>query len=175
MSVRWVVVLVGFLALVAAVFALGAGGEAGIGKPAPEISGSTWINSPPLRLADLKGKVVLVEFWTLGCYNCRNVEPYVKAWHAKFADQGLVVVGVHTPETERERDIKTVRSYVAERGIRYPVAVDEGFATWERYGNRYWPALYLIDKKGTIRLVQIGEGGYEKTEARIAELLASGG
>ncbi len=175
MTLRWMGVLVSLPLLVAAAFAVGKGGEAGAGKPAPEISGSTWINSAPLRIADLKGKVILVEFWTLACYNCRNVEPYVKAWHAKFAAKGLVVVGVHTPETERERDLKTVKDYVAERGIRYPVVVDEGYATWERYGNHYWPALYLIDKKGIVRLVQIGEGGYEQTEARIAELMAAGG
>lgn len=145
--------------------------EAGIGMPAPEISGQSWLNSEPLRIAELKGKVVLVEFWTFGCYNCRNVEPYIKGWHQKYSDKGLVVIGVHAPEFNYERGLAGVQRYVREHAIRYPVAIDNDFATWKRYGNRYWPAIYLIDKRGVVRHLRVGEGGYEQTEGRIQALL----
>ena len=141
------------------------------GRTAPEITGQTWINSEPLRLADLKGKVVMVEFWTFGCYNCRNVQPYVKEWHKKYADRGLVVIGVHTPETDFERYSKNVEHYVREEQITYAVVTDNDFATWTRYGNRAWPTVYLIDKQGTIRYLHIGEGAYAQTEEFIQELL----
>ncbi len=147
--------------------ALGCGG-----KPAPDITGSTWLNSPPLRLAELRNKVVLVEFWTLGCSNCRNVEPYVKKWNEKYASQGLVVVGVHSPEFDYEKEIDTVRGYVRKQDIRHAVVIDNDFAIWNRFANRYWPAMYLIDKTGAVCSVQIGEGGYEKTERQIRQLLA---
>jgi thiol-disulfide isomerase/thioredoxin len=143
-----------------------------IGAPAPEITGQVWINSEPLRLADLKGKVVLVEFWTFGCVNCRNVEPHVKAWHQKYADKGLVVIGVHTPESDFERYVKNVQHYVREEQIPYPVVTDNDFATWTRYGNRAWPAMYLVDKQGVLRYVHIGEGRYAQTEQQIQTLLA---
>jgi thiol-disulfide isomerase/thioredoxin len=142
-----------------------------IGKPAPEISGQSWLNSRALTLAELRGKVVLLEFWTFACVNCRNVEPYVKSWHRKYADQGLVVIAVHAPEFSYERVIANVQRYIQERGISYPVAIDNDFATWNRYKNRYWPAMYLIDKRGIIRYLRIGEGGYPQTEQRITELL----
>jgi thiol-disulfide isomerase/thioredoxin len=142
-----------------------------IGKPAPEISGQTWINSKPLRLAELKGKVVLLEFWTFGCYNCRNVEPHVKAWHQKYADKGLVVIGVHAPEFSYERVIANVQRYVRDHAILYPIAIDNDFITWNRYKNRYWPALYLIDKRGIIRYTRVGEGGYARTDQAIQALL----
>jgi thiol-disulfide isomerase/thioredoxin len=145
------------------------GGENG--RSAPEITGQTWINTDPLRLADLKGKVVMVEFWTFGCYNCRNVQPYVKEWHRKYADQGLVVIGVHTPETDFERYSKNVEHYVHEEQIPYAVVTDNDFATWTRYGNRAWPTVYLIDKQGIIRYMHIGEGAYPQTEEFIRELL----
>ena len=145
--------------------------EAEVGMPAPEISGQSWLNSEPLRLAELKDKVVLVEFWTFGCYNCRNVEPYLKEWHQKYADKGLVVIGVHAPEFNYERVLANVQRYVREHAISYPVAVDNDFATWKRYGNRYWPAMYLIDKRGVIRYLRIGEGGYQETEQQIRALL----
>ncbi len=143
-----------------------------VGRQAPELLNETWLNSGPLHLSDLKGKVVMVEFWTYGCYNCRNVEPYIKQWHKKFAPQGLAVIGVHSPEFDSERDIENVKRYVRERGIAYPVAIDNDFATWKNYHNRYWPALYLIDKKGVIRYVHVGEGEYALTEQTIQALLA---
>jgi thiol-disulfide isomerase/thioredoxin len=145
---------------------------AGSGAPAPEISGHVWINTDPLRLADLKGKVVLVEFWTFGCFNCRNVEPHVKEWHQQYADKGLVVIGVHTPESEFERYEKNVRHYVREENIPYAVVTDNDFTTWTRYGNRAWPTVYLIDKQGALRYSHIGEGSYAQTEQQIQTLLA---
>ncbi len=146
-----------------------------LGRQAPELLNETWLNAQPLHLADLKGKVVMVEFWTYGCYNCRNVEPYVKQWHKKFAPQGFVVVGVHSPEFDNERDIENVKRYVREHAITYPVAIDNDFATWKSYNNRYWPAMYLIDKQGVIRYVHVGEGEYATTEQKIQALLAEGG
>jgi thiol-disulfide isomerase/thioredoxin len=146
--------------------------NAGVGMKAPEISNETWLNSAPLRLSDLQGKVVMVEFWTFGCYNCRNVEPYVKQWHQKYAGQGFVVIGVHSPEFSHEREIERVRSYIKEHGIRFAVPIDNDFSTWNKYGNRYWPAMYLIDKQGVIRHIRIGEGGYQETEQLIRNLLA---
>jgi thiol-disulfide isomerase/thioredoxin len=145
--------------------------RAGVGMPAPEISGQTWFNSKPLKLAELRGKVVLVEFWTFGCFNCRNVEPYVKAWHQKYADHGLVVIAVHAPEFSYERVIANVERYLREHSILYPVAIDNEFNTWKRYNNGYWPAVYLIDKRGTIRYLRVGEGGYRETEQQIRDLL----
>ena len=146
--------------------------NAGVGMKAPDITNPTWLNSEPLRLADLKGKVVMVEFWTFGCYNCRNVEPYVKQWHQKYADQGFVVIGVHSPEFSHERDIENVRRYIKDHDIRFAVPIDNDFSTWNKYGNRYWPAMYLIDKQGVIRHIRIGEGGYQDTEQWITTLLA---
>jgi len=140
---------------------------------APEIVSDTWINSPPQTLASLKGRVVLVEFWTFACQNCRNVEPYVKRWHERYAEKGLFVIGVHSPEFPNEADVGNVRRYVQEHEIRHAIALDNDFANWKRYGNRYWPALYLIDKQGFIRYVTVGEGGYDLTETRLKELLAA--
>jgi thiol-disulfide isomerase/thioredoxin len=139
--------------------------------PAPPLSGDAWLNTEPLSLEALRGKVVLVEFWTFACWNCKNVEPYVKDWHARYADEGLVVIAVHTPEFEREKKLENVRRYVAEHEITHPVLIDNGFTTWRRYGNRYWPALYLIDKQGRLRHKRIGEGDYERTESWIQRLL----
>jgi thiol-disulfide isomerase/thioredoxin len=145
--------------------------NAGVGMPAPEITGQSWLNSAPLKLAELRGKVVLVEFWTFGCYNCRNVEPYIMAWHQKYVDRGLVVIGVHAPEFSYERVIANVQRYVREHAIQYPIAIDNDFNTWKRYNNRYWPAMYLIDKRGIIRYLRVGEGGYQETEQHIRALL----
>jgi cytochrome c biogenesis protein CcdA/thiol-disulfide isomerase/thioredoxin len=141
--------------------------------PAPELAGITaWINSEPTTLAALRGKVVLVQFWTFGCINCVHVQPYVKAWYDRYAADGFVVLGVHTPELSFERDISNVRDAVARAGIRYPVAFDPAYATWNAYRNSYWPAFYFVDKSGTIRHVHFGEGDYEGSEAVIRELLA---
>jgi thiol-disulfide isomerase/thioredoxin len=149
-----------------------AGASAGVGMKAPDITSPTWLNSEPLRLANLKGNVVLVEFWTFGCYNCRNVEPYVKQWHETYADQGFVIIGVHSPEFSHEREIDRVRRYIKDHDIRFAVPIDNDFSTWNAYGNRYWPAMYLIDKRGVICHVRIGEGGYRETEQMIQSLLA---
>ena len=143
-------------------------------RAAPEIEAELWLNSEPLRRSDLDGKVVLVEFWTFGCYNCKNIEPYVKAWHARYADAGLVVIAVHSPEFRFERDLDEVRSYVEENGIEHPVAVDNRFDTWRRFGNWAWPTLYVVDRRGVIRHTRVGEGGYRETEAVIQQLLAEG-
>lgn len=153
-------------------FVLSGVAYAAIGMQAPEITNDIWLNSPPLHVANLKGKVVMVEFWTFGCYNCRNVEPYVKQWHRKYADQGLVVIGVHSPEFSHEREVENVQRYLKEHDIHFAVPIDNDFSTWNKYGNRYWPAMYLIDKQGVIRHVRIGEGGYQETERLIQSLLA---
>ena len=146
--------------------------DASIGQEAPEISSSVWINSEPLSNQSLLGKVVLVEFWTFGCYNCRNVEPKIKEWHQRYSDMGLVVIGIHSPEFSFEKDIEAVRTYVKKKHILYPVTIDNDFFNWNRFKNRYWPAIYLIDKKGVIRYVRAGEGGYRKTRQVIEMLLA---
>lgn len=166
------VVLFGILVTLAVVSAFGPFAQGRVGIPAPEIASRTWINSEPKRMVDLRGKVVLVEFWTFGCYNCRNVEPYVKDWHRKYMDQGLVIVGIHSPEFSYEHDVESVKRYLREHDIRYAVPIDNDFSTWDRYGNRYWPAMYLIDKQGIIRYTRFGEGGYEQTEQWIRTLLA---
>lgn len=146
--------------------------EAGIGTKAPEITNKVWLNSEPQHLADLQGKVVMVEFWTFGCWNCRNIEPYVKAWHQKYADQGLVVIAIHSPEFQYEQDVDRVQDYIKEKELAYAVPIDNEFKTWRKFRNRYWPTLYLIDKKGIIQYTRIGEGEYETTEKEIQRLLA---
>ena len=139
---------------------------------APEVRGITdWINSEPLSLGSLRGKVVLVHFWTFGCINCIHVQPYVKAWYDRYHEAGLVVVGVHTPELSFERDIGNVRKAVAEADVRFPVAFDPAYATWQAYGNHYWPAFYFVDRHGAIRHVHFGEGDYDGSEQVIRQLL----
>ena len=141
--------------------------------PAPELTGITaWINTEPTSLAALRGKVVLVHFWTFGCINCIHVQPYVKAWYERYAAEGFVVLGVHTPELSFERDIANVREAVAKADVRFPVAFDPSYATWNAYANSYWPAFYFVDKAGHIRHVHFGEGDYDGSEAVIRELLA---
>jgi thiol-disulfide isomerase/thioredoxin len=137
--------------------------------------GGAWINSEPLNLTALgaEGKVVLVDFWTFGCYNCRNTLPYLKQWWEKYKDQGLVIVGVHTPEFNSERVLANVQDAVKEQGIAWPVVQDNDYAIWRAYGNRYWPRFYLVDERGQIIYDHIGEGAYEETEARIAGALAA--
>lgn len=142
---------------------------------APEFRGiDHWLNGPPLRLEDLRGKVVLVEFWTYSCINCVRVLPRVKQWHARYKDQGLVVIGIHTPEYGFEKSPENVRAAAQRFGITYPVAQDNGYETWNAYGNRYWPALYLIDQQGRIVYRHFGEGQYEQTESKIRSLLENG-
>lgn len=140
---------------------------------APEFTGiDTWLNSDPLTMQQLRGKVVLVDFWTYTCINCIHVLPYVKTWNQKYKDQGLVVVGVHTPEYPFERDTGKVKAAIKQFGITYPVAQDNSYATWRAYDNQYWPAFYLVDKKGHVVYTHFGEGDYEQTEAKIKALLA---
>lgn len=139
---------------------------------APEFSGITnWFNSEPLTLEGLKGKVVLVEFWTYDCINCIRVLPHVKEWHERYKDEGLVVVGIHTPEYGRERIPANVEKAIKRFKITYPVAQDNEYKTWNAFENRYWPALYLFNEKGEIVHSHFGEGAYAETEARIREAL----
>ena len=119
--------------------------------------------------------MVLVEFWTFGCWNCRNVEPHIKQWHQKYQDKGLVVIGVHTPEFTYERKLDNLRNYVRKNRIHYPVAVDNDGETWHAFQNRAWPTIYLVGKQGKIRYKRIGEGGYRETEASIRKLLREKG
>ena len=139
---------------------------------APELTNDIWLNvDEPLRLADLRGKVVIVEMWTFGCINCQNVMPSLKEWYSRYKDQGLVIIGNHFPEFAYEADLANLKDAVARDGIEYPVAQENKGATWKAYKNHYWPALYLIDKQGHIRYVHIGEGRYKETEEHIKALL----
>jgi cytochrome c biogenesis protein CcdA/thiol-disulfide isomerase/thioredoxin len=135
---------------------------------------SAWINSRPLSLPGLRGKVVLVDFWTYSCINCLRTLPYLKAWDARYRSKGLVVLGVHTPEFAFERDLGNVRAAVKRLGVRYPVALDNAYGTWKAYSNQYWPADYLVDQAGRVRDVHFGEGDYAKTERNIRRLLEAG-
>jgi thiol-disulfide isomerase/thioredoxin len=140
--------------------------------PAPELMNDTWLNTEaPLRLADLRGKVVIVEMWTFGCINCQNVMPSLKEWHEKYEDQGLIIIGNHYPEFPYEEDLGNLKDAIARFDIQYPVAQDNDGTTWRAYKNHYWPTLYLIDKQGHIRYVHIGEGRYKETEQNIKALL----
>jgi thiol-disulfide isomerase/thioredoxin len=140
---------------------------------APELTNSVWLNTQsPLRLAELRGKVVGLEMWTFDCINCQHVLPSLKSWYAKYKDQGLVIIGNHYPEFSVEADLNNLKNAVASYGIQYPVAQDNSGATWNAYHNIYWPALYLIDKRGHIRYVHFGEGAYDETETNINTLLA---
>jgi thiol-disulfide isomerase/thioredoxin len=142
----------------------------------PSLAGAIeWQNTPPLSMTELRGKVVLVEFWTYTCINWRRTLPYVRAWADKYKDQGLVVIGVHTPEFEFEKNLENVRRAVKEIGITFPVAVDSNYAIWSAFRNQYWPALYFVDAQGRIRHHQFGEGGYQESELVIQRLLAQAG
>jgi cytochrome c biogenesis protein CcdA/thiol-disulfide isomerase/thioredoxin len=143
-----------------------------IGSKAPEITGiAQWINSPPLTLEELKGKVVLIDFWTYSCINCLRTLPYLKNWYADYKNEGFVIIGVHTPEFVFEKNFDNVSAAVKHLGIEYPVALDNDYKTWQAYHNNYWPAHYLIDQNGIIRMVHYGEGSYVETENAIRELL----
>jgi thiol-disulfide isomerase/thioredoxin len=138
----------------------------------PGFHGATgWIDSPPLTVDDLRGRVVLVDFWTLTCINWLRTEPYVRAWSQAYRDDGLVVVGVHTPEFSFEHDLERVRRATTERAIDYPVALDNDYAIWRAFDNHYWPALYFVDRDGIIRDHHFGEGRYEESERVIQRLL----
>src|SRR5262245_24585458 len=142
----------------------------------PALSGAvTWLNSPPLTPEDLKGKVVLVDFWTYSCINCLRAIPYVRAWAEKYGNQGLVVIGVHAPEFAFEKNIGNVEGAVSDLRIGYPVAVDNDYAIWRAFNNQYWPAHYFIDAQGRIRHHHFGEGDYDGSERVIQQLLAEAG
>lgn len=141
--------------------------------PLPEFQGiSQWLNSAPLTIADLKGSVVLIQFWTFACINCQRTLPYVTSWHQQYAAQGLKVIGIHTPEFAFEREVGNIEAALAEHQIEYPVPIDNEFTTWRAYSNRYWPHLFLADREGIVRYDHIGEGAYEQTEQAIRQLLA---
>ena len=139
---------------------------------APNFAGiSNWFNSAPLNMASLRGKVVLVDFWTYGCVNCVNTLPHVTELYAKYKDRGLVVVGVHTPEFPFERSASNVQAALKRHGITYPVAQDNDSQTWNAYRNQYWPAQYIVDQSGKIVFQHDGEGQYEQMDRTIARLL----
>lgn len=143
---------------------------------APEfIPGGEWISSAPLTMNQLRGKVVLIDFWTYTCINCIRTLPYIKSWWKNYQDKGLVIVGVHTPEFAFEKEVRNVKSAIKDFGIIYPVMQDNDYETWEAYNNRYWPAHYLIDKNGKIRYTHFGEGKYNETERMIQKLLKETG
>lgn len=144
--------------------------------PMPSLDGAVqWLNSPPLTTASLRGKVVLVDFWTYSCINCLRALPYVKAWADKYRDQGLVVIGVHAPEFAFERDISNVTKEAKKLGINYPIAIDNNYSIWRAFNNQYWPAHYFIDAKGEIRHTHFGEGEYAQSEQVIQQLLREAG
>ena len=148
------------------------GNSAGVPSTLPDLSGaSAWINSPPLTAEALRGKVVVVDFWTYSCINCLRTLPYVNAWYGKYKDSGLVVLGVHTPEFPFEKDETNVRKAVRDLGIDYPVAMDNDYRVWRAFNNEYWPAHYFIDAAGHVRYHHFGEGDYEESEAWIRSLL----
>jgi len=148
----------------------------GQGKMMPSLGGATgWLNSPPLTAASLRGKVVLVEFWTYSCINWLRTLPYVRAWAEKYRNQGLVVIGVHTPEFEFEKNVDNIRWAAKDMRVNYPIAIDSDYAIWRAFRNNSWPALYFVDAKGQIRHQHSGEGEYEQSERTIQKLLTEAG
>ena len=139
---------------------------------APELAAGDWINSEPLKLNDLRGRVVLIEFWTFGCYNCRNTLPHIKDWNNRYGEKGLTVIGVHSPEFAEERIPENLRRQVLSLGIRYPVVSDNDYRTWNAYKVEAWPTIFLLDKQGRIRWMRVGEGDYDEAERLIQTLLA---
>ena len=147
-----------------------------IGNQAPEFQSiNNWINSDPLTMQELRGRVVLIDFWTYTCINCIRTLPYVKQWYADYAGHGLVVVGVHSPEFQFEKDTDNVIEAANGFEIEYPIAQDNEFGTWHAFSNRYWPAKYLIDQHGVVRYRHFGEGAYTETEQQIRKLLEETG
>ncbi len=147
-----------------------------IGSAAPPIVSPTgWINTEPITLSSLQGNIVLIDFWTYTCVNCLRTLPYIKEWHDKYADQGLVILGIHAPEFVFEKNLDNVRDAVERHDLQYPIIQDNQMATWNAYRNRFWPAKYLIDHTGIIRYTHFGEGAYDETEQVIRDLLAESG
>jgi thiol-disulfide isomerase/thioredoxin len=139
---------------------------------APELAKGDWINSEPLRLSDLRGRVVLIDFWTFGCYNCRNTLPFLNDWNERYREKGLTIIGVHSPEFDEERKVENLRRQISSLGIRYPIVTDNDYQTWNAYRVEAWPTVFLLDKRGRIRWMHVGEGAYDKTEQLIQQLLA---
>ena len=142
--------------------------------PAPEFKGVTeWINSDPLTMSKLRGKVVLVHFWTNGCYNCVNNYPHYKAWQERYADKDVVIVGIHSPETPGERDVERIKAQASKHGLKFPIAVDNDAANWKAWNNRYWPTVYVVDKRGRVRYGWEGELNYKgaKGEETVRKLV----
>jgi thiol-disulfide isomerase/thioredoxin len=173
-------ILAGFVGFAATVVAtLGFAGDGGTPvhfadarAAAPSLVGiSKWFNSAPLSISDLRGKVVLVDFWTYGCYNCVNTLPYVTKLYERYKDKGLVVVGIHTPEFPFERSADNVQAALKRHGITYPVGQDNDSATWNAWRNQYWPAQYIVDQHGNIVFSHAGEGQYDEIERTIQRLL----
>lgn len=142
-----------------------------LGK-APELTNEIWLNTnAPLRLAELRGKVVMIEMWTYGCINCKNVIPSLISWHEKYSSDGLIIIGNHYPEFDYESDLGNLKAAVEELNIPYAVTTDNQGETWKAYNTHFWPTIYLIDKKGNLRYEHIGEGRYEEIETAIRNLL----
>ena len=147
-----------------------------VGDNAPEFSGiNQWLNSEPLTMEGLRGEVVLIDFWTYTCVNCVRTMPYLRDWNEKYADRGLTMIGVHTPEFDFEKITENVAAANEELGVVWPVAQDNNFRTWRSYNNRFWPAKYLIDANGVVRYTHFGEGEYDETEHHIRALLEEAG
>lgn len=141
-------------------------------QPAPAFAAGEWINSDALKLESLRGRVVLVEFWTFGCYNCRNTLPAIKRFDNAYRERGLTVIGVHTPEFASEKKLENVRREINSLGIKYPVVTDNDYETWHAYNIKAWPTIIILDKQGRIRYMHIGEGLYDEQESVIKTLLA---
>ncbi len=141
-------------------------------KALPEFQGiSQWLNSSPLSIANLKGSVVLIQFWTFACINCQRTLPYIVQWHQKYAKHGLKVIGIHTPEFAFERDVNNIKRALQHHQITYPVPLDNDYKTWNAYSNQYWPHLFLANRQGLLQYDHIGEGAYDTTEQTIRTLL----
>lgn len=142
-----------------------------VGPPAPELHATGWLNSPPLTGKELAGKVVVYDFWTYSCVNCVRTLPYLRSWHERYREDGLVIVGVHSPEFDFEKDHGNVQRATARLKVTWPVALDDGMAIWDDFNNRYWPTKWVTDREGRIRYVHPGEGNYDETESVIRTLL----
>ncbi len=145
---------------------------AATGKALPDFQGiQQWLNSAPLTIADLKGNVILIQFWTFACINCQRTLPHITQWHREYAAKGLKVIGIHTPEFAFERDPNNIKRALQQHQITYPVPIDNDYKTWNAYSNGYWPHLFLADRRGFMRYDHIGEGAYDTTEQTIQQLL----